>query len=135
MKIRNGHGDSLLNVASRYGTAWVVTEILNSDFEIRVLQEALYSACVAGELIVINLLLDRGADVNLNGAEYGTALGAAAYQGDLDIVSLLLDRGADVYLAAGKYGSALGAAAYAANMEIIALFRDRGADVNLVGGD
>ncbi|KAF8417649.1 ankyrin repeat-containing domain protein [Tirmania nivea] len=134
MKINNNNGDSLLQVASRYGTEWIVTEMLKGDFEVDDVQNALYPASGAGKFHIVTLVLDRGADVNLSGGHYGSALGAAANKGSLEIVTLLLDRGADVNLSGGMYGTALGAAANKGNLEIVTLLLDRGADVNLSGG-
>ncbi|KAJ7874001.1 hypothetical protein B0H14DRAFT_2343868, partial [Mycena olivaceomarginata] len=65
-----------------------------------------------GSLEISKLLLDHGADPNiqgedvfqfrgsvtkmlLEGGEYGTALQAASYMGKLEIIALLLDKGAD----------------------------------------
>lgn len=45
---------------------------------------------------MVSRLLDSGADVNVQGGRYGTALQAASAGGDIDIVRLLLDSGADV---------------------------------------
>ena len=57
---------------------------------------------------LVSLLLDRGADPNIVGGDYGTALGIAAYEGFEKYVSLLLKRGADVYQVGGKYPTANG---------------------------
>jgi len=84
---------------------------------------------------IVSLLLNRGADVNSPGGEYGSALGTAAYMGSKVIVSLLLNRGADVNSPGGEYGSALGAAAFHGHTEIVSLLLDRGADVNSTGGE
>ena len=85
---------------------------------------------------IASLLLDLGADVNVVGGEYGTALAAAAYRGEMNIVSLLLDRGADVNSVDGEYGTvlAVAVAAYRGKTDIVPLLLDRGADVNAVGG-
>ena len=45
---------------------------------------------------VVNLLLDRGANVNAAGGLLGTALQAASYFEDSDLVRLLQERGADL---------------------------------------
>ncbi|KAF8417576.1 hypothetical protein EV426DRAFT_699665 [Tirmania nivea] len=106
------------------------------DFENDKIQDALYYASCGGNRKITQLLLDRGADVNLTGGHYnGTALGVAALSGSQEIVTLLLDRGADVNLTGGDYGTALGAAAYRGRLEIVTLLLDRGADVNLTGGN
>ena len=44
----------------------------------------------------IELLLERGADVNVQGGVNGNALQAASVGGHKEIVELLLERGADV---------------------------------------
>jgi len=44
----------------------------------------------------MNLLLEKGADVNAQGGHYGNALQAAASEGHGMIVNLLLEKGADV---------------------------------------
>ncbi|KAF8427603.1 ankyrin repeat-containing domain protein [Terfezia claveryi] len=135
MKARNRNRVPLLNIASEYGTVWIVKEMLKEDFKIDDVQNALYSACVGGKLGIIKVLLDQGADVNITGGGCGTALGAAAYRGSLEIVTLLLDQGADVNISGGNYGTALGAAAYSGSLEIVTLLLDQGADVNISGGD
>lgn len=52
------------------------------------------------------MLLDKGADVNATGGEYGSALQAASYQGHESVARLLLNNGANVNVSGGEYGSA-----------------------------
>jgi ankyrin repeat protein len=68
---------------------------------------------------VVRLLLDKGADVNAQGGEYGNALQAASSEGHEAVVRLLLDKGADVNAQGGFYSNALHAAAYAGNNEVL----------------
>ena len=86
----------------------------------------------------IQLLLDKGADVNAEGGKYGTALQAAAgaYFNNIECIQLLLNKGANVNAEGGKYGTALQAAAskYFNNTECIQLLLNKGADVNAEGG-
>ena len=82
----------------------------------------------------MSLLLDKGADVNLVGGRYGTALVAAAYGGKHGIVSLLLDKGADVNLVGGERGTALGDAIYGMRTDVALFLLDHGADAMRVGG-
>ena len=42
------------------------------------------------------MLLDKGADINAQGGDYGTALLAASLGGHDQIVQMLLDKGADL---------------------------------------
>jgi len=51
----------------------------------------------------IQLLLDRGTDVNLVGCKYGSALGQAAYEDDEELVQGLLACGADAFHVGGEY--------------------------------
>jgi ankyrin repeat protein len=76
---------------------------------------------------IVKLLLDAGADVNLQGGNYGTALQAASAGGHSRSVRLLLDAGADVNLMGGKYGSALQAAQQNGHDGIVDLLLSAGA--------
>ncbi|KAF1963965.1 hypothetical protein BU23DRAFT_376242, partial [Bimuria novae-zelandiae CBS 107.79] len=49
------------------------------------------------------LLLNKGADVNAQGGEYGNALQAASERDHEAIVKLLLDKGADVNAQGGHH--------------------------------
>ena len=95
----------------------------------------LTAAGILGRKDLVLLLLDRGADMNVAGRVYGTALAAAAFVGNMDFALLLLNRGADINVVGDKYGTALAAAAFAGNMDIVLLLLDRGTDLSLVGGE
>jgi Ankyrin repeats (3 copies) len=92
------------------------------------------SASLGGYEKIVELLLNRGADVNAQGGHYGNALQAASYGGHEKIVELLLKRGADVNTQGGEYGNALQAASYGGHEKIVELLLNRGADVNAQGG-
>jgi ankyrin repeat protein len=77
--------------------------------------------------------LDKGADVNAQGGEYGNALQAASSRGHQEIVQLLLDKGADVNAQGGEYGNALPAASWGGYQGVVQLLLDKGADVNAQG--
>jgi ankyrin repeat protein len=97
---------------------------------------ALHVAAHAGGEAIVRLLVDAGANVNLQGCRFcRTALQAAAINGHEAVVCLLLSAGADVNLQiAGDCNSALQAAAINGHETIIRLLLDAGADVNLPGG-
>ena len=57
----------------------------------------------------MQLLLEKGADINSNGYFYGSALHAASYFGRTAVVKLLLKNGADIN-ARGEHGTAMEAA-------------------------
>jgi ankyrin repeat protein len=54
-----------------------------------------------------NQLLDKGADVDAQGGDYGNALQAALDGGHKAVVRLLLEKGVDVNADGGDYGNAL----------------------------
>jgi hypothetical protein len=80
-------------------------------------------------------LLDRGADPNILGGDYGSALGVASQrEALLGLAQLLLDGGALVNVPGSRHTSPLGAAAYTENTAAFQLLLDAGADVNAGGG-
>jgi ankyrin repeat protein len=81
----------------------------------------------------MRLLLDKGADVNATGGEFGNALQAAVISGHIYIAQLLLEKGADVNATGGEHGNALIAASYLGHLSTVKLLLDRGANVNAYG--
>ncbi|PMD30411.1 hypothetical protein L207DRAFT_473793, partial [Hyaloscypha variabilis F] len=59
----------------------------------------------------LRIILNKGADLNVVGGRYGTALHAAAYAHNTKRLKFLLDRGADSSIIDGKYSSCIQAAA------------------------
>ncbi|KAL7932702.1 ankyrin repeat-containing domain protein [Trichoderma chlorosporum] len=104
---------------------------------------ALHAACFTrpkegkeGDVKMVQLLLDHGADVNLTptakNKSFGTALQAACAAGNMKLVRLLLEHGAKVNLQSG-HGSALQSACQWGHTDIVRLLLDVGADVNALG--
>ena len=94
----------------------------------------LYYACLNRLRVPARDLIDKGADVNAQGGEYGNALQAASQGGHQEIVKLLLNNGADFNAQGGEYGNALQAASRGGHQEIVKLLLNNGADVNAKGG-
>jgi hypothetical protein len=92
-------------------------------------------ASLNGHDRTVELLLERGADVNAQGGHYGNALQAACFGGHDKIVHILLERGADVNAQGGHYGNALQAACFGGHDKIAQMLLERGADVNAQGGE
>ncbi|SLM38546.1 vegetative incompatibility protein het-e-1 [Lasallia pustulata] len=57
---------------------------------------ALQAASLTDHDQVVQMLLDKGADVNAQGGMYGNALQAASSRDHDQVVQMLLDKGADV---------------------------------------
>ncbi|THU91221.1 ankyrin [Dendrothele bispora CBS 962.96] len=82
---------------------------------------------------IFELLLEKGADPNVQGGQYGTVLQAASFTWNQAICELLLKKGADPDVQGGKYGTALQAASYTGNQAIVELLLEKGADPNIQG--
>ncbi|RYN17037.1 hypothetical protein AA0119_g11495 [Alternaria tenuissima] len=95
----------------------------------------LYYAALLGFGTVTRLLLDKDADVNAQGGEYGNALQAASEGGHEQIVKMLLDKGAEVNAQGGDYGNALQAASARGHEQVVKTLLNAGAEVNAQGGD
>jgi Ankyrin repeats (3 copies)/Ankyrin repeat len=93
------------------------------------------AACApTNSLQLITVLLEKKANPNLGGGEYGSALAAASYFGNYDAVRLLLENGANVNVRGGRYGSVLCAAQFGKGISedkkaIIAMLKENGAKV------
>ena len=138
MNIKNDRNESLLYLASRYGTAWIMGCVLARGVELDINEvgssgTALSGAAYSGILENATLLLNLGADINIRfGGECDTALGEAVAGVNLEVATLLLDRGADTNLTfSGQYSTALGRAVVEGYLEKATLLLDRGADINL----
>ena len=92
-------------------------------------------ACIAGDLECIDLLLQRGMDVNISGYFYGTALQAASCVGNVEVVERLLESGAETDILHDAYGTALRAAVIQGHEDLVRLLITYGADVNLRNND
>jgi ankyrin repeat protein len=98
--------------------------------------EALHRAAFDGYLFTVQLLLDKGTNIDAQSISYGSALYSASYRGREHVVKLLLNHGADVNSSAGgSYGNALYSSSFRGHEHVVKLLLDHGADVNSsVGG-
>ncbi len=95
---------------------------------------ALQAASYRGHEKVMQMLLDKGADVKAQGGRYGNALQAASYGGHEKVMQMLLDKGADVNAQGGHFGNALQVASYGGHEKVVQMLLDKGADVKAQGG-
>ncbi|KAJ6564609.1 ankyrin repeat-containing domain protein [Mycena capillaripes] len=104
---------------------------VNAYPEGRQYHSALY---LASNEKIAQLLIDNGADVNLEVKLHGTVLIRAAYLGYETIVLLLISKGADLNVLGQEYGTALAAASLAGHENIVQSLLENGAGVNIEGG-
>ena len=95
-------------------------------------QTKLHMACVGGEKEVADLLIRRGADVNLRDKRGATPLWIAARGGHKEIVELLIEKGADISASDGRReATPLLIAARSGHADVVELLIAKGADVNV----
>ena len=137
----NSQGERLLSIALRQGDLQVIQELLDRGADVSAhygnsnrFGSALEAACCYGKIEAVFLLLEKGADVNMQGGPYGSALHAACFNGEIEVVLLLLEKGADVNVQGDYYSSALHAACFNGETEIVLLLLEKGANINMQGG-
>ena len=108
--------------------------IKSKDNKDRLLGNALQAASESGHGDIVQLLLDRGADINTESEEHGNALHAASHWGHTEIVKLLIEKGANVNAQGTEHANALQAASERGHEKIVELLLEKGADVNAQGG-
>ena len=87
-------------------------------------------ASQTGHQEIVQLLLDKGADVNAKKTDGVTALMVASRDGHQEVVKLLLDKGADVNAKRTDGVTALMAVSASGYIEIAQSLLANGADVN-----
>ncbi|KAI0572068.1 multiple ankyrin repeats single kh domain protein [Pyrenophora tritici-repentis] len=109
--------------AWNHGYPQIVILLLETDPN----SNALYEASKRGYGEVVMLLLNNGAEVNVQCGEYGNALQAASAQGHEQVVKTLLVNGADVNAQGGQFGNALQAASQGGHERVVKALLDAGA--------
>ena len=80
---------------------------------------ALHWAALSDNMNIVEILLDRGIDINSKDNNDNTALHLAAIKGNINIVEILLDRGIDINSKGNDGRTALHWAASNGNMNIV----------------
>lgn len=114
-------------------------EILNEDYTLEEFksissQSMVYIAISSSSSELLKILLQNGADPNIEGGQYKTALQYACACGYDDEAMTLLNHGAKVDIYGGSYESSLIAACYKGSTEIVRRLIANGSDVNHAGG-
>ena len=98
------------------------------------LQYKLTEGLANAHLETMQILLGNGANENMAGGYYGSALASASAGGHQEVVQILLKNGAKVNMAGGFYGSTLASASTRGHKEVVHILLENGADVNMAGG-
>ena len=94
----------------------------------------LYYAALIGIPELVGALLERGADIDAEGGDFGNALTLAAYKNDIQTVKMLLEKGANPNYQTSFLGTPLQAAGIWGWEEVTRLLIVHGADPNLEAG-
>ena len=128
-----------LGIASLLGLRDVAETFLNKGADIGAQGEgfanALCAASEGGHEKVVQMLLDKGADININtqGELYDNALCAALQEGYEKIVQMLLDKGPDFDAQNGYYGNALYVASRGGYEKVVQILLKKEVDINIQG--
>ena len=87
-------------------------------------------AALNGQLDIVKVLVENGADVDVKDADNNTALHNATLRGHLEIVKLLIENSADVNAQDNDDQTALHIAAEFGYLEIVKRLIENGADIN-----
>ncbi|KAJ7270941.1 ankyrin repeat-containing domain protein [Mycena rebaudengoi] len=129
--IREEEKEGSLIVASHWNCLGVARLLIKHRTNVDANEgSALQAATKKEHVAVIQLLLEHGANVNLQGGHDITALQTASWLGNTVAVQLLLDYGANV---AARGEHALQAASFRGHVAVVQLLLGHGADVNLQG--
>lgn len=83
---------------------------------------------------IIDMLLDAGLDIEIQGQWSEPPLHSAAYKGDMDMASLLIARGANVHALCENGTTPLDQACEAGSLAIVKLLVSHGAEINTQSG-
>jgi ankyrin repeat protein len=109
-----------------------IKTLIEAGEDVNEKERPLVLAAEKGNIDIVKLLLEHGADVNGTESKYGSApLHFAAQKGYLDVVKLLLDYGADINQLNDQGTTPLHFAAEGGNIDIVKLLLEEGAeDIN-----
>lgn len=124
----NRIGGILLNSINHFDTFRYLVSLgidLNKDFSL------LYATALGMMIEIIHLLVDSGADINIQDENGGSALLIAYFNNDLSLMKYFIDHGADVNLLFDNGNTILIFASKNGNLNAVKLLVENGADVTI----
>ena len=94
-------------------------------------KSGLFLASENGKDQTVELLIQKGADVNQNLRHWGTSIQAAAQAGSMDAFQILLQHGLHLNIRGGCYGGIMNAALRGGNEDIVLMALDHGLKVEI----
>ena len=135
---RNGEHFLALRISAENCHVSTLRLIINTNIDLLGPEAAIILQSAARSLFQplkkVELLLERGVDINARGDYNETVLQAAIGPGRSALVALLLEKGVDVNAVGGTFGTALQSAVNAGDPEIVELLLKYGADATVLGG-
>lgn len=129
-----------LHLAAARGQVWSAAVLIDADADLEAEGEPaasrpLHVAALNNQPEIVNLLVDRGAAVDVRDAEGRTPLMVSAIFGSPAAAAALLSHGADPVARDGSYGDTpIHMAAISGDIDIAAMLLARGVDINLASG-
>lgn len=130
----NKSGDTALMLASRGNHGSIVELLLDSDLDAQD-RDGCTALSLTRDCYVVNLLINQGANVNIQSKHGLNLLMLASASGYIDIVELLIERNANLDLKNAAGGTALMIAAFNGHIDIIELLIKNGVDVYIEDKD
>ncbi|PQE16123.1 Ankyrin repeat-containing domain protein [Rutstroemia sp. NJR-2017a BBW] len=90
---------------------------------------ALQAACGSGHFLVVELLLEKSADLSIADKDGRTPIYSASRNGYLEVVKLLLEKGADLSVANNYGWTPLNVSSDSGHLEVVKLLLEKGADL------
>jgi ankyrin repeat protein len=135
---KDRNGNTLLMLAILQDLSFAAVALIERSKDINVKgyfgQTALHEAARQGNVEIVKLLIDRGADINIITVDRnrGTALHDAALKGNMEIVKMLIEKGSNVNATNKSGGTVLAKAISSGNKKVVELVLDSGGAINVV---
>lgn len=114
-----------------------VVKLIDSESNLINSRNALYStplivAASVNKIDICNLLIDKGADVNLSNSNDYRAIHYAAYNNQFDLVKKLVEKGAETVVYNNRGRLPIHYAAYVGNIQMLELFVKKGSKLDAI---